>query len=80
MAYLASVIKTIRLVTVVAVLPFHNPIQLAEQAATVDLLSDGRLDLGIGRGLAKRLEGHRNIRWICFLKTTGHTAAAFPGT
>ena len=50
LAYLAGLTKTIRLGTGVAVLPFHNPIQLAEQAATVDLLSDGRLDFGVGRG------------------------------
>ena len=50
LAYLAAVTNTIRLGTGVAVLPFHNPIQLAEQAATVDLLSDGRLDFGVGRG------------------------------
>jgi len=50
LAYLAGVTSTIRLGTGVAVLPFHNPIQLAEQAATVDLLSNGRLDLGVGRG------------------------------
>ena len=50
LAYLAGVTTSIRLGTAVAVLPFHNPIQLAEQAATVDLLSNGRLDLGVGRG------------------------------
>ena len=50
LAYLAGVTKTIRLGTGVTVLPFHNPIELAEQAATVDLLSDGRLDFGVGRG------------------------------
>ena len=50
LAYLAGLTKSIRLATAVAVLPFHNPIQLAEEAATVDLLSDGRLDLGVGRG------------------------------
>ena len=50
LAYLAGLTSRIRLGTAVAVLPFHNPIQLAEQAATVDLLSDGRLDLGVGRG------------------------------
>jgi alkanesulfonate monooxygenase SsuD/methylene tetrahydromethanopterin reductase-like flavin-dependent oxidoreductase (luciferase family) len=50
LAYLAGVTHTIRLATAVTVLPFHNPIQLAEQAATVDVLSDGRLDLGVGRG------------------------------
>ncbi len=50
LAYLAGVTSRIRLGTAVSVLPFHNPIHLAEQAATVDLLSDGRLDLGVGRG------------------------------
>ena len=50
LAYLAGVTSTIRLGTAVTVLPFHNPIQLAEDAATVDLLSDGRLDFGVGRG------------------------------
>ncbi len=50
LAYLAGVTSTIRLGTAVSVLPFHNPIQLAEEVATVDLLSNGRLDLGVGRG------------------------------
>ena len=50
LAYLAGLTSTIRLATAVTVLPFHNPIQIAEEAATVDLLSNGRLDLGVGRG------------------------------
>jgi alkanesulfonate monooxygenase SsuD/methylene tetrahydromethanopterin reductase-like flavin-dependent oxidoreductase (luciferase family) len=41
---------TLRLGTAVIVLPWHNPVLLAEQAATVDLLSNGRLDFGIGKG------------------------------
>src|SRR5947209_18816265 len=41
---------TVRLGTAVIVLPWHNPVLLAEQAATVDLLSGGRLDFGIGKG------------------------------
>jgi alkanesulfonate monooxygenase SsuD/methylene tetrahydromethanopterin reductase-like flavin-dependent oxidoreductase (luciferase family) len=41
---------TLRLGTAVMVLPWHNPVLLAEQAATVDLLSGGRLDFGIGQG------------------------------
>ncbi|WP_089942012.1 LLM class flavin-dependent oxidoreductase [Candidatus Entotheonella palauensis] len=42
--------STLRLGTAVMVLPWHNPVLLAEQAATIDLLSGGRLDLGIGKG------------------------------
>jgi len=42
--------KSLRLGTAVTVLPWHNPVLLAEQAATLDLLSGGRLDFGIGTG------------------------------
>jgi alkanesulfonate monooxygenase SsuD/methylene tetrahydromethanopterin reductase-like flavin-dependent oxidoreductase (luciferase family) len=41
---------TLRLGTAVMTLPWHNPVLLAEQAATLDLLSHGRLDFGIGQG------------------------------
>jgi len=40
----------LRLGSAVMVLPWHNPVLLAEQAATLDLISGGRLDLGIGKG------------------------------
>jgi alkanesulfonate monooxygenase SsuD/methylene tetrahydromethanopterin reductase-like flavin-dependent oxidoreductase (luciferase family) len=50
LSYLAAQTSTLRLGTAVTVLPWHNPVLLAEQAATVDLLSSGRLDFGIGRG------------------------------
>jgi len=40
----------LRLGTAVIVLAWHNPVLLAEQAATLDLLSGGRLDFGIGKG------------------------------
>ncbi|HEU0072608.1 MAG TPA: LLM class flavin-dependent oxidoreductase [Dehalococcoidia bacterium] len=50
LSYLAAQTRTIRLGTAVLVLPFHDPVRLAEEAATVDLLSGGRLDLGVGRG------------------------------
>jgi alkanesulfonate monooxygenase SsuD/methylene tetrahydromethanopterin reductase-like flavin-dependent oxidoreductase (luciferase family) len=39
-----------RLGTAVVVLPWHNPVLLAEQVATLDLVSNGRFDFGIGRG------------------------------
>ena len=42
--------RLLRLGTAVIVLPWHNPVLLAEQAATIDLLSGGRLDFGVGKG------------------------------
>ncbi|MPZ74503.1 MAG: LLM class flavin-dependent oxidoreductase [Nitriliruptorales bacterium] len=50
LSYLAAMTSTLRLGTAVTVLPWHNPVLLAEQAATVDLLSGGRLEFGVGRG------------------------------
>jgi alkanesulfonate monooxygenase SsuD/methylene tetrahydromethanopterin reductase-like flavin-dependent oxidoreductase (luciferase family) len=50
LAYLAARTSTIRLGTAVTVLPWHNPVLLAEQVATLDLLSNGRLDFGVGKG------------------------------
>jgi alkanesulfonate monooxygenase SsuD/methylene tetrahydromethanopterin reductase-like flavin-dependent oxidoreductase (luciferase family) len=50
LSYLAGRTNRIRLGTAVVVLPWHNPVLLAEQVATVDLLSNGRLDLGVGKG------------------------------
>jgi alkanesulfonate monooxygenase SsuD/methylene tetrahydromethanopterin reductase-like flavin-dependent oxidoreductase (luciferase family) len=36
--------------TAVVVLPFHNPLRLAEDVSTLDILSGGRVELGVGRG------------------------------
>jgi alkanesulfonate monooxygenase SsuD/methylene tetrahydromethanopterin reductase-like flavin-dependent oxidoreductase (luciferase family) len=47
---LAMRTKTLRLGSAVMVLPWHNPVLLAEQAATLDLVSGGRFDFGIGKG------------------------------
>jgi alkanesulfonate monooxygenase SsuD/methylene tetrahydromethanopterin reductase-like flavin-dependent oxidoreductase (luciferase family) len=40
----------VRIGTAVTVLPLHNPLLVAEDFAMLDVLSNGRLDLGIGRG------------------------------
>src|ERR1700728_4335519 len=50
LTWLGARTRHLRLGTAVIVLPWHNPILLAEQAATLDLLSGGRLDFGVGRG------------------------------
>jgi alkanesulfonate monooxygenase SsuD/methylene tetrahydromethanopterin reductase-like flavin-dependent oxidoreductase (luciferase family) len=50
LAYIAAKTSRIRLGTAVSVLPLHNPMRLAESVALVDLLSNGRVDFGIGRG------------------------------
>jgi alkanesulfonate monooxygenase SsuD/methylene tetrahydromethanopterin reductase-like flavin-dependent oxidoreductase (luciferase family) len=50
LSYLAGRTTRIRLGTAVVVLPWHNPVLVAEAAATVDLLSNGRLDFGVGKG------------------------------
>jgi alkanesulfonate monooxygenase SsuD/methylene tetrahydromethanopterin reductase-like flavin-dependent oxidoreductase (luciferase family) len=47
---LAMRTTTLRLGSAVIVLPWHHPLLLAEQAATLGLISGGRLDFGVGKG------------------------------
>ena len=47
---IAARTERIRIGVLVSVLPFHNPIEVAEQYAMVDRLSHGRLNLGVGSG------------------------------
>ena len=54
LAYIASRTKRIRLAPAVTVLPLHHPIRVAEQWATLDLLSGGRVDFAAGRGYDRR--------------------------
>ena len=51
LGHMAAATKNIRLGTGVIVPVLHNPIRIAEDTATVDLLSGGRLDVGFGRGV-----------------------------
>ena len=54
LAYIASRTKRLRLAPAVTVLPLHHPIRVAEQWATLDLLSQGRVDFAAGRGYDAR--------------------------
>src|SRR4029450_11661504 len=46
----ASRTRRIRIGLAAAILPFHHPLRLPEQMALVDIISNGRLDVGVGRG------------------------------
>ena len=49
-AAVAQRTKFIRIGLAVSILPFNNPVRIAEDYAMVDVLSGGRLDFGVGRG------------------------------
>ena len=50
LSYMSATTSRVRLGTSVLVLPYHNPVELAKYAATLDQMSAGRLTLGIGVG------------------------------
>ncbi|MBN9560212.1 MAG: LLM class flavin-dependent oxidoreductase [Alphaproteobacteria bacterium] len=54
MAYLAAACPNIDLGTAAVILPWNDPLRVAEKAIALDILSKGRLRFGIGRGLARR--------------------------
>lgn len=53
LTYMAARTSTVQLGSMVAVLPWHDPVRLAEQILMLDNMSDGRLVLGMGRGTGK---------------------------
>src|SRR5437762_12451065 len=59
-AFLAARTTTLRLGMGVSLLPLHHPVDLAEQLAVLDVVSGGRLDVGIGRG--GTLQGYETFR------------------
>src|SRR5438309_12056153 len=54
MAALAQRTSRIRLGTAVVLLPMHHPLRIAEEMAMLDILSNGRLNVGVGRGMASQ--------------------------
>jgi alkanesulfonate monooxygenase SsuD/methylene tetrahydromethanopterin reductase-like flavin-dependent oxidoreductase (luciferase family) len=53
-SFIAARTRRVRIGTAVTVLPLANPLRVAEEVATVDQLSEGRLDFGVGRSGAAR--------------------------
>ncbi len=53
-SFIAARTRRLRVGIAVQVLPLGNPLRIAEEAATVDQLSEGRLDFGIGRSGSAR--------------------------
>lgn len=47
---IAARTSRLRIGTFVLLLPLHNPVEVAENTATLDLISDGRFDLGVAQG------------------------------
>src|SRR5262249_21754643 len=54
LAAAAARTKRIRLGHAIIPLPLHHPVHVAEQVATLDIISGGRLEVGIGRGFSPR--------------------------
>ena len=70
LAWVAAATKRLRIGTAVIVLPWHNPVLLAEQAATLDVMSGGRLDFGVGKG-------YRHSEFAGFCMDAGEAEARF---
>jgi alkanesulfonate monooxygenase SsuD/methylene tetrahydromethanopterin reductase-like flavin-dependent oxidoreductase (luciferase family) len=50
LAFAAAATRRVRIVSTIVVLPSHDAVRVAKQAATIDVLSEGRLTLGVGVG------------------------------
>ncbi|MFP6639817.1 MAG: LLM class flavin-dependent oxidoreductase, partial [Myxococcota bacterium] len=60
LTYMAGATSDIQLGSMVCVLPWHDPLRVAEQVSMLDHLSGGRMIFGIGRGTGKReFDGYR---------------------
>ncbi len=60
LTYMAARTKSVRLGSMVVVLPWHEPLRVAEELSVLDHMSRGRLLVGLGRGLGRiEFEGFR---------------------
>jgi probable F420-dependent oxidoreductase len=73
LAYTAAVTKTIKLATGILILPQRHPLYVAKEVASLDVLSNGRVILGIGIGW---LEEEFQALGIPFEERAGRTAEA----
>ncbi len=63
LAYIAAATTTLRLATGILILPERNPVVLAKELATLDHLSGGRVELGIGVGWLKEEFDALGVPW-----------------
>jgi probable F420-dependent oxidoreductase len=63
LSFLAGLTRTVRLGTAMVLLPQRNPVYTAKEVATLDWLSGGRVDLGIGVGWLKEEFEAVNVDW-----------------
>jgi probable F420-dependent oxidoreductase len=61
--YVAALTKRIKLGTVIIILPLHHPLYIGKQLATLDVLSGGRVILGVGSGWLKEEFDALGIDW-----------------
>jgi alkanesulfonate monooxygenase SsuD/methylene tetrahydromethanopterin reductase-like flavin-dependent oxidoreductase (luciferase family) len=63
-SFMAARTRRVRIGTAVTVLPLANPLRIAEEVATIDHLSGGRFDFGIGRSGSPRAYDVLNIPYV----------------
>jgi probable F420-dependent oxidoreductase len=63
LSYLAARTRTVRLGTAMLLLPQRNPVYVAKEVSSLDWLSGGRVDLGIGVGWLKEEFDALNVPW-----------------
>ena len=63
LTYLAARTSTVRLGTAMLLLPQRNPVYTAKEVSSLDWLSGGRVDLGIGVGWLKEEFDVLNVPW-----------------